>query len=182
MLLESCEGGGHQRKAPGKQLQRRYAGDDDHRPRPTSVRGRRNAHACGEEVAEAAETRAPYVHADVGDRVVAKGKEILRAINARLNTELVRGCAEERGKLPDEMKGRHAGFPRYCLEGERRIVHFTQQVACAAQTKKRVSREHRSTVYASEDRLIARRTPRLNHIGNASSCAQLHVRPVRQHC
>ena len=96
-----------------------------------------------EQRAEAAETREPDLHADVGHRKLTDGEELLGAFEPRLNAVLVRSDPEHCLELSNEVKGRYPHLARKFFDGRRRFVKLLQQLACPAHpTKPFVSQQH----------------------------------------
>ena len=57
-----------------------------------------------EQIAEAAQARESDFHADVSDRVVTEGEEVLRTIELRLDSVLMRRLTKQRLELSDEVE------------------------------------------------------------------------------
>jgi hypothetical protein len=133
--LRPCRGGQltHQAEAARDQIVRQHAGHLHHRPHPPPIGGRRRAHAVREEITEASEARESNLHADIGHGVVSHREQRLRAIETRLNPELMRRQTEHRLEEPDEVKRRDLYFAGHRVDRERTIVHLLQEVARANQ-------------------------------------------------
>jgi len=100
--------GRHQRQTAWHQIRSLYT---------LAISTRRLTEATGEERAEAAETGKADVHADRGHGSTLRREQLLGAIEAHLNSILVRCDAEQRLELSDEVIGRDPYFAGQRFDG-----------------------------------------------------------------
>src|SRR5687767_8062182 len=97
-----------------------------------AVGGRAGADPAGEQAGEAADAGEADLEADVGDRGPVALEELARAVEAGLDPHLVRGHAEERVELADEVIGRDRRGAGDRGDRERRTVDVAEEIAGAA--------------------------------------------------
>jgi len=107
--------GRHQRKTAWHQIRGLYS---------LAISARRLTKATREQRAEAAETGESDVHADGRHGSSLRREQLLGAIEAHLNSILVRRDAEQRLELSDEMVGRDPYFARQRCDGRLRPVEL----------------------------------------------------------
>src|SRR5262249_32603608 len=87
-------------------------------------------------IAEAPQAGKAHFHADIGDRMLAQGKQEFRPVQPQLDAELVRRQPEYRLKLPDKVKRRDADFARDIFDREPLLRDLSQHLPRATQTTK----------------------------------------------
>jgi hypothetical protein len=109
---------------------------------PLPVGRRCLAHPAGEEGAEASQAGEADLHAYPGHRVASRREQLAGPVQASLDPVLVRGGAEHRLKLADEMERRDPHLPRQVGDGGRIFPSEEEFAGPAEAAEAFVAEEH----------------------------------------